>query len=134
MRASPPALGSEEERALWKTQTDLQRAFLSGDTTAYSALTADDYVRITANGEQQGKSQFLQAVKRNGNQSAGQLETGDVQIAVSGDTARMVMTTWGTLPGGQTAPPSRVTRVFVKRNGHWQQVAAIFTPVAVAQQ
>jgi ketosteroid isomerase-like protein len=130
MSSSPPTLSSNDERAIWKVQSDLQQAFLRGDTAAYGSLTADDYVRITANGEQQGKSQFLETVKKNASQSKGQLETGDVQIAVTGDTARVVMTTWGTLPGGEAAPPSRVTRVFVKRNGQWQQAAAIFTPVA----
>jgi hypothetical protein len=35
-----------------------------------------------------------------------------------------VIKTWGTLPGGQQVPPTRVTRIFEKKNGQWQQAAA----------
>ncbi len=130
MHASPPALNSDEEREVWKAQMDLHKAFLAGDTATYSKLTSDDYLRVAGDGKQQGKSEFLETVKRNAKQSPGSLETGDVQVKVNGDTARVLMTTWGTLPGGQPEPPQRVTRVFVRRSGQWQQLAAIFTPIA----
>ena len=129
LRASAPSLSTDEERAVWNVQNELHRAFLSGDTATYSKLTSDEFVRVAANGEQQGKSRFIQDVKQNAGKTAGQVETGDVQIAVNGDTARLVMITWGTLPGGEPLPPARVTRVFLKRNGQWQQAAAIFTPL-----
>ena len=130
MTPSTPTLNSDEERAVWKAQGDIHRAFLAGDTTTYSMLTSDDFLRIAPNGEQQGKSQFLQDVKRNANQTGGQIEVGDAQILVSGDTARVVFTTWGTMPGGQRIAPMRVTRVLVKRGDRWQQAAAVFTPLA----
>ncbi len=130
MHASAPTLNSDDEREVWKTQMDLHKAFLAGDTATYSKLTSDDYLRVAGDGKQQGKSEFIETVKRNAEQSPGRLETGDVQVRVNGDTARVLMTTWGTLPGGQPEPPQRVTRVFVKRSGQWQQVAAIFTPIA----
>ena len=129
MRASAPSLSTEAERAVWDVQNELHRAFLDGDAAKYSKLTSEEFVRIAANGEQQGKSQFVQDVKQNAGKTAGQLETGDVQVAVTGDTARLVMTMWGTMPGGAAIPPARVTRVFLKRNGQWQQAAAIFTPL-----
>ncbi|RPJ63241.1 MAG: nuclear transport factor 2 family protein [Acidobacteria bacterium] len=129
MHASPPSLSTEDERAVWTAQNELQRAFLSGDTATYSKLTSDDFVRVAEDSNQQGKSQFIQNVKQNAGKSGGQLENGDVEIAVTGDTARLVMTRWGTLPGGEPLPPARVTRVFLKQNGQWQQAAAIFTPL-----
>jgi hypothetical protein len=128
-RSSAPALRSDDEQAIWKAQTELHRSYLDGDTPTYSKLTADGYFRIEENGEEREKSAFLQEVKGNASQPKGQIETGDVQIAVTNDTARLVMTTWGTEPGGRTNPPTRVTRVFVKRNGQWQQAAAVFTPI-----
>jgi ketosteroid isomerase-like protein len=130
MRAAPPLLGSNDERAVWKAQTDLQRAFLRGDTAAYGRLTSDEFFRVAPNAEPQGKSDFLRVVKENAGQHAGKLETGDVQITVAGDTARVVMNIWGTLPNGNPVPPTRVTRVFARRSGQWQQAAAIFTPLA----
>lgn len=130
MRSSAPTLNSDAERAVWKTQTALQRAFLKGDTALYSRLTADTLIRIGPDGQQDSKMQFLHTVSENAGRSAGQLETSDVQIAVTGDTARLLMTTWGTLPGGQPMPPARMTRVFVKRGGQWVQTASILTPIA----
>lgn len=130
MHASAPTLNTDDERDVWKAQTELYRAFTAGDAAAYSRLTLSDYVRVNNDGSQQGKNDFLSDVKRNANQSPGKLEMGDAQVTVSGDTARVVMTTWGTLPGGKTEPPQRVTRVFVKRNNQWQQAAAVFTPIA----
>ena len=130
MKGSAPMLASDEERAVWAAQTELHKAFLAGDAAAYGKLTSDDFVRIAPEGERQGRSEFLQVVKQNAGKSAGELETGEPKVAVSGDTARVLMTTWGTMPGGEEIAPARVTRVFVKQDGRWQQAAAIFTPVA----
>jgi hypothetical protein len=130
MRSSPPTLNSDAERAVWKTQTTLQRAFLRGDTALYSRLTADTFIRIGADGQQDSKFQFLHTVSQNANRSGGQFETSDVKIAVTGDTARLVMNMWGTLPGGQPMPPARMTRVFVKRGAQWVQTASVLTPIA----
>jgi ketosteroid isomerase-like protein len=130
MRGSAPTLNSDSERAVWKTQTALQRAFLAGDSATYSRLTADTLVRIGPDGQQDSKMQFVHTVSENANRPGGQLETSDVQIAVTGDTARLVMNTWGTLPGGQPMPPARVTRMFVKQGGQWVQAASILTPIA----
>jgi ketosteroid isomerase-like protein len=130
MRSAAPTLNSEPERAVWKTQTALQRAFLKGDAALYSRLTADTLIRIGPDGQQDSKMQFLHTVSENVGRSGGRLETNDVQISVTGDTARLVMNIWGTLPGGQSLAPARMTRVFVKRGGEWVQTASIMTPIA----
>ena len=129
MKGSAPELRSDEDRGVWEAQGDLHQAFLAGDAVAYAKLTSDRFVRIGPNGEQQNKSGFLDNVKQNAGRSTGKIETGEPQITISGDTARVVMTTWGTMPGGEEIRPARVTRVFVKEDGKWQQAAAIFTPV-----
>ncbi|HOC19421.1 MAG TPA: nuclear transport factor 2 family protein [Vicinamibacterales bacterium] len=129
MKGSAPALASDEERAVWKADTQLRDAFLTGDVAAYEKLTSDDFVRIGPGGERQDKAEFLQTVKRNAGQSAGRIETGEVSVGVSGDVARVVMTTWGAMPGGDEFAPLRITKVLVKRNGQWQQAGVIFTPV-----
>ncbi len=130
MRSSAPTLNSESERAVWKAETALQRAFLEGDTALCSRLTADTLIRIGPDGQQDSKLQYLHMVSENAHRSEGQLETNDVQIAVTGDTARLVMNVWGTRPGGQPMPPAKMTRIFVKRGGQWVQTATVLTPIA----
>jgi ketosteroid isomerase-like protein len=129
-RSVAPMLNSDDERAVWKTHTDLVNLFLRGDAAGYAKLTADNFVRLNDDGTSVGKSQFLETVKKNAGQSPGHLETGDVQIIVDGNTARVVLTMWGMLPGGRESAPSRMTKVYEKRNGRWQQVAAAFTLIA----
>lgn len=128
-KGSAPTLASDDERAVWKANEQLRNAFLAGDAASYGKLTSEDFVRIGSGGERHDRVAFLQNVKQNVGRSPGEIETGDVKVDVSGDTAKVVMTTWGTLPGGDEIVPARVTRVLVKRNGQWQQAAAIFTPV-----
>jgi ketosteroid isomerase-like protein len=128
-----PTLTTDEERAVWQVQTQLTDAFLKGDSAVYAKLTGDDYVRVVP-GKMLAKTEFLQTVKANAKQSAGHLESNDVRITVDGDTARVVMANWGQLPGGEASPPSRVTRIFQKRHGQWQQVAAIFAPIVDKQE
>jgi ketosteroid isomerase-like protein len=124
-----PTLNSDDERAIWKANTDLLNAFLKGDSEGYGNLTTDDYIRVTPDGQRQGRSEFLRVVEQNAGKSKGHLETSDVQITVNGDTARLVEATWGTLPGGAQQPLERVTRIFVKQNGRWQQAAIAFAPI-----
>jgi ketosteroid isomerase-like protein len=128
-RNAAPKLDSDDQRAIWKTQQDLRDAFLKGDSAAYGKLTTDDYIRITVDGKLQGKSEFLQTVGQNAGKSKGHLEMNDVQITVNGDTARLVGEIGGTLPGGEPQPPERITRIFVKQNGRWQQAGMAFAPI-----
>jgi ketosteroid isomerase-like protein len=130
MSASEPTLSTESERAVWQADRDLLRAFMAGDSAAYAKLTADEYVRVSATGDVVGKSEWLETVKQNAGRSPGKIENGGVQITVNGDSARVVATSWGTVPGGQQMAPARVTRIFVKRDGQWQQAAIIFTQIA----
>ncbi len=126
-RSEPPTLNSDAERAVWKTQQDLVQAFLKGDSTTYGKLTTEDYIRVGVNGKRLSRNDTLRMVKDNAGKSGGNIEAGDAQITVNGDTARLVMSNWGTLPGGEQLAPERVTRIFVKRNGEWQQAAIAFT-------
>jgi len=129
VHAVAPTLNSDEERGVWQAQQNLGNAFVMGDAKAYAKLTADAYIRITPEAVV-GKTEFLRTVQENAKKSGGVLENSDVQILVEGDVARVLLKNSGTLPGGQQVPPTRVTRIFEKRNGQWQQVAAIFTPIS----
>lgn len=129
MKGAAPAFSSDEARAVWKVDTQLRDAFLTGDVAAYEKLTSDNFVRIGPGGERQDRGEFLQTVKRNAGQSAGRIEVGEVSIDLSGDVARVMMTTWGAMPGGEEFAPLRLTKVLVKRAGQWQQAAVIFTPM-----
>jgi ketosteroid isomerase-like protein len=124
-----PRLNSDDERAVWKAQVDLRDAFLKADSAAYGKLTTDDYIRVTVDGQQQGKAEFLRTVAQNAGKSKGHLEMSDVQLAVNGDTARVVAVISGTLPGGEPQPPERITRIFVKQDGRWKQAGMAFAPI-----
>ncbi len=127
-RTVAPALRTPDERAIWKVQNDLLRTYLKGDTAAYSKLTADNYVRVSPEGSQ-NKDEWLQVVAKNRDKSAGDLAMYDVQISVNGDTACLIQELSGKDPGGEMVPPTRFTRIFVKKNGQWQQAAVALTPI-----
>ncbi len=128
-RSVAPTLNSGDERAIWKVSEELRRAFLKGDAVEYGKLTTDDYIRVGADGKLYGKNDFLETVKQNAGKSGGRLESSDVQITVNGDTARVIQTVWGTLPGGEQTPPTRMTRIYEKRNGQWQQAGVAFVSI-----
>ncbi len=124
-----PMLNSAAERAVWSVQQKLTEAFLKGDVGTYSKYTAPEYVRVTPEAVV-GKTEFMRTVGENAGKSPGHLDQSDVRITVEGNTARVLLVSAGTLPGGQQTSPERLTRIFEKHSGQWQQVAAIFTPVA----
>jgi ketosteroid isomerase-like protein len=127
-RTVAPTLRTADERSIWKVQTDLLRTYLKGDTAAYSKLTADNYVRLSPEGTQ-NKEEWLQVVAKNRDKSAGDLAMYDVQISVNGDTACLTQELSGKDPGGEMVAPTRFTRIFVKKNGQWQQAAVALTPI-----
>jgi ketosteroid isomerase-like protein len=129
-RSRAPVLDSKDQKAVWKTEMALQGAYLRGDAETYAKLTADDYIRVMADGKQFSKSEFLQQVKQNAGKQGGDLQSNDVRIIVNGDSAREIMTIWGIDPGGAPLGLLRLTRYFSRTpGGHWQQVATAVTRV-----
>jgi ketosteroid isomerase-like protein len=124
-----PALSSSDQRDVWRVNEDLARAFEKGDSSTYGRLTSDDYIRINADGSKLSKTQTLEMISGYAGKPGGRVETSDVEITVTGDTARGTWKTWGTQPGGEPIPPTRATRIYEKKNGQWQQVAFALLPI-----
>lgn len=94
-------LSSSDQRDVWRVNEDLARAFETGDSIRYGRLTSPDYIRVNSDGSRLSKSQTLKMISRYAGKSRGQIESNDVQITVTGDTARATWKTWGRQPGGR---------------------------------
>lgn len=131
-RTIAPTLNSDDERAVWRAQIEMVDAYSKGDTTRYSRLTADPFTRVETNGQVYNRRQWLDYVGRNAKQPLKNGAVGDVQIRIDNDTnlARVTMQIVPFNPDGTQGTPERQTRIFAKRNGRWQQVAAVATSLS----
>ncbi len=126
-----PTLTTDEERAVWRAQSDIVDAYDQGDTSRYSRLTANDFTRIETKGQVYNRRQWLDLVHKNAKQPLKRAAISDVQVNVdkTNNVARVTLQMAAFGPDGNQLPPERQTRIFALRNGEWQQVAAISTPV-----
>ena len=131
-RTVEPTLNSDEERAVWRAQTDIVDAYGKGDTKTYSKLTAGNFTRIETNGQVYNRRQWLELVRKNARQPLKPGAVSDVQITVDNinNTARVTLQLVAYTADGTQEPPERQTRIFSLKNGQWQQVAAIATPLS----
>lgn len=129
-RTVEPALSSDDERDVWKSQIDVVGAYDKGDVDAYSKLTSDDFVRIDTDGRFYTRAEWLDRVRKNAKQPLKPAALSDVQIRVDNDVARVTLQLVPFRADGTAEPPERQTRILAKRDGRWQQVAAVSTPLA----
>jgi ketosteroid isomerase-like protein len=134
-RTVEPALNSDDERAVWRAQTEMVDAYNKGDTNTYSKLTATPFTRIETNGQVYNRSQWLDLVRKNAGQPLKPGAISDAKIAVdnANNVARVTLQIVPFAADGTPQAPERQTRIFVRRNGQWQQLAAIATPVSPQQ-
>lgn len=125
-----PTLSSEDEKEVWKVQVALLDTYGKGDAEAYSRLTADDFVRVSTEGRLLTKSEWIDTLRPNAAKPTKPGAMSDVQIKVDNDTAVATLLLNSYKPDGNPNLPERQTRIFTKRNGAWQQLAAIATPIS----
>jgi len=101
-----------------------RQAALKGDSSYAEKNIADDYTRTTAEGKELTKSDVVNGLK-SGDVKYESIEPGDMKIRVYGDAAVATYTVKvkGTNKGQDMSGNYRLTRVFVKRNRKWQEVA-----------
>jgi ketosteroid isomerase-like protein len=99
-----------------------RQAAVKGDAASLDATTADDYVRVSPNGQLVTKAEFLEATRNSIKYQS--IEETDVKIQVFGNTAVItsVADLKGTVQGQDISGKYRVTQVFVKRGGKWLAV------------
>lgn len=119
------------EQELIKLEQDRAQAAARGDTAFLEQNTADDYSLITPRGTLRTKAQMLADFK-SGEVKLQTNDLDDLQVRVYGDTAVVTGRSMqkGQAYGQDAAGQYRFTRVYVKKDGHWQSVAFQSTRVA----
>jgi hypothetical protein len=122
----PPFQSGEQEtiREIIDMEHQAKEASLHRDAEFSQRTLADDYVAITPLGQVTTKQDTLSA-RRSGQLRYESIDITDMVVRLYGDTA--VVTARADVRGHQLGEdfsgPYRYTRVWVRRNGHWQTVS-----------
>lgn len=118
---------SKEEQELVQLERDFAQAALHSDVAMMDRYTADDFVGIDSNGREITKAQILARFRTPGATGVESLRHDDIKVRVFGDsavaTARTVLK--GKAAGQAFAGEYPYMRVWIKREGRWQAVAAM---------
>lgn len=130
-RGMPRAERHEIRHEIDQLEDRWRKAILHQDVEAMSALLADDYTAITANGTLQSKQQTLDNL-RDGAVHFSSLELSDRKVRFYGHTAlvtsKAVVT--GATPDGNISGSYRYTRVYVRdARGNWKIVSFEVSPI-----
>jgi ketosteroid isomerase-like protein len=123
-RTSYPTAEQETIREIVDMERQAKEASLHRDVEFSQRTLAEDYVAITPLGQITTKQDTLSA-RRSGQLRYESIDVTDMVVRVYGDTA--VVTARADVKGHQLGEdfsgPYRYTRVWVRRNGHWQTVS-----------
>src|SRR3954464_13967290 len=124
--AQPPNSKKQEslEKKITQLEVDRQAAFKSGDVGALERSTADDYTSIASSGATSSKARMLERLK-SGTFKMQEITLQDLKARVYGKTAVLTGRAHeiSTFDGKQKDQQYLFTRVFVKKDGHWQAVS-----------
>ena len=130
---SPAALAQNQgdERAVKQLDRDISAAELHNDAAALDRIWAEDYSQISSSGVVDSKNGQLDLI-RAGRFHFERIDVREVRARVYGSTAVVndLLAVKGQISGRRVDGQVRVLRVFVKRGGRWQCVAAQYTSVA----
>jgi uncharacterized protein (TIGR02246 family) len=120
-----PASTENVEQTIRRLENERAQAIVRGDTATLEWIYADDFSNVGSSGAIRNKAQLIEDNKS----GALKLESqtlDNVNVRVYGDAA--IVTGLATLKGQDKGRDIngqfRFTRVYVKRNGQWQLVAA----------
>lgn len=113
------------EQTIRRLETERSQAILRGDFATLERIYADDFSMVGTSGAVRNKAQFI-ADHKSGALKTESQTFADVNVRVYGDAAIVtgLMTQKGRDKGKDVSGQIRFTRVYVKRNGQWQFVAA----------
>ena len=115
-----------DERDVIRAMRDITAAFTKKDPTAYAALTADGYLRITASGETNTKADFLKTVAATPDTKRTESSHSDFRLRTYGPIAVVTIVDKTT---ANASPGTRMTRIFVKEGGAWKQLVTQLTAI-----
>ena len=122
----PPLQSAEQEaiREIIEMERQAKEASLHRDADFSRQTLAEDYVAITPLGQVTTKQDSVSA-RKSGQLRYDTINVSDMVVRVYGDTA--VVTARADVRGRQLGEdfsgPYRYTRVWIRRNGHWQMVS-----------
>ena len=126
-QAAPNPAAEDSVRALEEARG---QALIRGDTVALSRMTAVEFNELTRLGTMRNRAANLRDV------SSGMLHLLTVRydslaVRIYGDVAILqgIADNTGTMGGMPFSGKIRYTRVFVRRDGHWQAVTMQHTPM-----
>lgn len=126
---SATAQGGADE--IKKMEKERAAAVVKGDWAKLEKETSDDYTLININGQLSNKSQMVDGFK-SGQSKLTTDDISDMNVRMYGDVAVVTgtVTVKGTMGGKDVDGQAMFTRVYVKKDGHWQSVALQQTRVS----
>ena len=112
---------SRDVEVLHRLEEDYLRAEIEDDTAIASAVLADDYVGLRADGSSSTKADVLSSLGRHDRQSQPyQITAINMREHLFGDTACLTYTKVYSRPGGKATFHENVLHVLLRRNGVWR--------------
>ena len=126
---------SSEEKAVAALDEQGRQSALSGDASFAEKYLASTYIGINPLGEITAKEEDIASRKR-GEMKLASIDQRDRKINIYGNTAVVtsVADVKGTRNGQDISGTYRVSRVYAKQNGEWQQVLFQMTQVQSTSQ
>jgi hypothetical protein len=116
---------TQDEQDVLKVQQRLNEAFAKKDAAAYAELTADNFMRINADGSTTPKAEFLKAVAASPAVRRQVSNNSDIRIRAYGPVALVSYID----KNAAAAAGNRMSRVFTKQGGAWKQLVSQSTPI-----
>lgn len=121
---------ADAEQEIKALMEQVRVAALKSDVTFFDGYLAADVSRIDAGGRLASKNEMISNFK-SGQMKYRSLTVQDLKVRIYGDTAVVIVIydSQGTNRGHDFSQINRATRVLVKRDGKWQEVAFQATKV-----
>ncbi len=119
----PPTANSSDEEAVRAMETKRGQALLKADTTALSAMVADDFIEVSRFGQIRTKADNMRDIT-SGALKLLTVKYEDMTVRLYGRVAVLtaVADNTGAFRGNPFSGKIRYTRIFVRRDGGWQAV------------
>jgi hypothetical protein len=125
-----PKGATQAERDAVETLRRTDEAYAKKDVTAYSALTASNYLRINADGTETSRDAFLKQVAGTPEMKRDTPNLSDFHVRVWGPIA---VVTWVNKSINGIETGLRRSRVFVREGNAWKQLVSHDTLVGAPQ-
>jgi hypothetical protein len=131
MAAGVAYADTRDQETLMQIERDLAKAQVSGDVKFIEAAEADELVITNPDGSTSNKAEDVAGYK-SGKTKVASAVVSDMEATVIGDTGVVVgrMDFKGMYQGQNYDGAFRFTDTYVKRDGHWKQLATHATEIA----